>query len=171
MSDPEDASPGRDLFKELPDWEGDLFDWGVWSPSDKTPEREGLPSHYKMRHDAHYVDELFSAKRARQVMLIPTKDITVTVEEGWNVVTLADSLAEFGVLQPLLVRRNRGRYELIAGAKRLAAAKAAGFSDVPCMLYDVEDDQAQRMREATNLGRGAHHAHHISAVFTTADWP
>ena len=114
----------------------------------------GLPSHYKMRHDAHYVDELFSAKRARQVTLIPTKDITVTVDESWNVEPLANSLAELGVLQPLLVRRNRGRYELIAGAKRLAAAKAAGFTDVPCMLYDVDHAQAQRMRQATNLGRG-----------------
>jgi ParB-like chromosome segregation protein Spo0J len=107
-----------------------------------------------MRHDAHYVDELLSEKRARQVILIATKDITVTVDEGWKVEPLADSLAEFGVLQPLLVRRNRGRYELVAGAKRLAAAKAAGFTDVPCMLYDVDDDQAQRIREATNLGRG-----------------
>ncbi len=154
MSDSENKSPGRDRFDELSDWEGELFDWGVWSSSDKPPEREGLPSHYKMRHDAHYVDELFSAKRARQVTLIPTKDITVTVDEGWNVEPLAISLAELGVLQPLLVRRNRGRYELIAGAKRLAAAKAAGFTDVPCMLYDVDDDQAQRMKQATNLGRG-----------------
>lgn len=154
MSDSDNKTPGSDRFNELPDWEGELFDWGVWKSSDKTPEREGLPSHYRMRHDAHYVDELFSEKRARQVIQIPTKDITVAVDEGWNVEPLADSLAEFGVLQPLLVRRNRGHYELVAGAKRLAAAKAAGFTDVPCMLFDVDDDQAQRMREATNLGRG-----------------
>ncbi len=112
MSDSENKSPGPDRFNELPDWEGELFDWGVWGSSDKPLEREGLPSHYKMRHDAHYVDELLSAKRARQVTLIPTKDITVTVDEGWNVEPLANSLAELGVLQPLLVRRNRGRYEL-----------------------------------------------------------
>ena len=86
--------------------------------------------------------------------LIPTKDITGTVDKGRNVEQLASSLAEFGVFQPLLVRRNRGRYELIAGAKRLAAAKAAGFTDVPCMLYDIDHDQAQRMTQATNLGRG-----------------
>ena len=87
-------------------------------------------------------------------LVLPAKDITVTVDEGWNVDPLADSMAEFGVLQPLLVRRTGGRYELVAGARRLAAAKSAGFTEVPCMLYDVGDDQAQRMRAATNLGRG-----------------
>ncbi len=115
MSDSENKPLGPDRFNELPDWEGDLFEWGVWNSSDKTSEREGLPSHYKMRHDAHYVDELLSEKRARQVILIATKDITATVDEGWNVEPLADSLTEFGILQPLLVRRTRGRQTVAEG--------------------------------------------------------
>ena len=171
MSDSENKTPGPDRFNELPDWEGELFDWGVWNSSEKSSEREGLPSHYKMRHDAHYVDELLSAKRARQVILVSAKDITVTVDEGFNVEPLADSLAEFGVLQPLLVRRTGGRYELVAGAKRLAAAKAAGFTEVPCMLYDVDDDQAQRMRAATNLGRGDSNAASDNSVVLRTVFP
>ena len=108
-----------------------------------------------MRHDAHYIDELFSAKRARQVILVPPKDVSAEpgegLVEGWDVGPLAESLAEFGVLQPLLVRRNRGRYELIAGAKRLAAARAAGLAEVPCLLYDVDDAQAEQMKRASNI--------------------
>jgi hypothetical protein len=145
--EPFDAGP----FDELLDWEGESFDWGVWSSSEEATGREGLPAHYKMRHDAHYVDELLSTKAVRQVIRVPVPAIVGTPDEGSNVGPLADSIAELGVLQPLIVRRHHGRYELVAGARRLAAARAAGLADVPCLLYDVDDHQAQRLKEATNL--------------------
>jgi signal transduction histidine kinase len=115
-----------------------------------------------MRHDAHYVDELFSAERVRQVMRVPVKDIAASPDEGSDVGALAESLAEFGVLQPLIVRRHHGRYELIAGSKRLAAAKAAGLTEVPCVLYEIDDDGARRIEQATNIRCGDSTAHALS---------
>lgn len=109
-----------------------------------------MPAQYKMKHDAHYVDELFSTEHVRQVIQIPVKDIAAQPDDGPDMKSLADSLSEFGVLQPLLVRRNAGRYEVIAGTKRLAAAKAAGLAEVPCLLYNADDQQAQRMKQTTN---------------------
>ena len=47
---------------------------------------------------------------------------------------LADSIAEYGVLSPLIVRRVEGGYQLIAGERRLRAASMAGFSHVPCIV-------------------------------------
>ncbi len=138
-------------FDELRDWESELFDWGAWSSRENTEDRDGLPAQYKMKHDAHYVDELFSTEHVRQVIQVPVKDIAAQLDDGLDVTSLADSLSEFGVLQPLLVRRNAGRYEVIAGTKRLAAAKAAGLTEVPCLLYDADDQQAQRMKQATNM--------------------
>src|SRR5205807_1213615 len=57
------------------------------------------------------------------------------------------SIREVGILQPLVVRRaGDGRYELIAGERRLRAAKAAGLASVPIVLRDSED--ADLLREA-----------------------
>ena len=50
---------------------------------------------------------------------------------------LRDSIAENGVLQPLTVRRRGERFELIAGERRLRAARMAGLREVPCIVMDV----------------------------------
>jgi hypothetical protein len=143
--------PGTGPFDELLDMEGELFEAGVWSSLSRLAKREGLPPQYAMRHDAHYVDELVSSREVRQIIRVPVKHFATTPREGQNIRSLADSIGRFGILQPLLVRRRRGRYEIIAGRKRLAAAKAAGLTEVPCLLYDVDDSLAQSMQEATNL--------------------
>lgn len=54
--------------------------------------------------------------------------------------TLSDSIKELGVLQPLLVRvREDGTYELIAGERRLRAAKRAGLQTVPVIVRDADN--------------------------------
>ena len=63
------------------------------------------------------------------------------------IASLAASIREVGILQPLVVRRaGDGRYELIAGERRLRAAKAAGLATVPIVLRDSQD--ADLLREA-----------------------
>jgi ParB family chromosome partitioning protein len=64
-----------------------------------------------------------------------------------TIATLAASIREVGILQPLVVRRaGDGRYELIAGERPPPAAKAAGLASVPIVLRDSED--ADLLREA-----------------------
>ncbi len=64
---------------------------------------------------------------------------------------LVRSVRQLGVVQPLIVRGRKGRYRLIAGAKRLAAAAAAGLTAVPCIVHDVADARAREMAAADNL--------------------
>lgn len=52
---------------------------------------------------------------------------------------LAASIAELGVLQPVLVRPTAGGYELIAGERRLRAARLAGLSEVPVVVVDTDE--------------------------------
>lgn len=66
---------------------------------------------------------------------------------------LTASVKEHGVIQPLLVRKNRSGYELIAGERRLRAAKAAGLSDVPVLLTDADDHKAAEMGLIENIQR------------------
>jgi ParB family chromosome partitioning protein len=52
---------------------------------------------------------------------------------------MVESIAQHGILQPLLVRRFEGGYQLIAGERRLLAARKAGLAKVPCRVVDLDD--------------------------------
>jgi ParB family chromosome partitioning protein len=66
---------------------------------------------------------------------------------------LADSLREHGLLQPIVVRRRGGGYELIAGHRRLQAAKVLGWTSIPAAVREETDDQAYILTLVENLQR------------------
>lgn len=66
---------------------------------------------------------------------------------------LAASIREKGLLQPLLVRRQGDRYELIAGERRLRAAQLAGLREVPIIVRDVGDEDSLELALIENLQR------------------
>ena len=70
-----------------------------------------------------------------------------------ELVSLADSIRQNGILQPLLVRRCNGEYEIVAGERRMRAAKLAGLQTVPCMLIDMEEEDAAVCSLLENLQR------------------
>ena len=66
---------------------------------------------------------------------------------------LTQSIREHGILQPLSVRRVGAGYELIAGERRLRAARIAGISDVPCILMTMDDRESGMAAMVENLQR------------------
>ena len=66
---------------------------------------------------------------------------------------LADSIRANGVVQPLLVRRRGGRFELIAGERRLRAARIAGLETVPVVIREVPDDKLLEIALVENIQR------------------
>jgi ParB family transcriptional regulator, chromosome partitioning protein len=67
--------------------------------------------------------------------------------------SLADSIRTHGIVQPLLVRRRDGGYELIAGERRWRAAKLAGISRVPVVIKEVPDDNLLEIALIENIQR------------------
>lgn len=70
--------------------------------------------------------------------------------------SLSDSIRRYGILQPLTVRRTDEGYELIAGERRLRAAKLAGLREVPCLLALIENLQRRDLHyleEAAAIAR------------------
>src|SRR5215213_8683872 len=67
--------------------------------------------------------------------------------------SLADSIRTHGIVQPLLVRRRDGGYELIAGERRWRAAKLAGVSRVPVVVKEVPDDNLLEIALIENIQR------------------
>ena len=66
---------------------------------------------------------------------------------------LVDSIRQHGVLQPLLVRSAGDGYQLIAGERRLIAAKKAGLRQVPCRVLSLNDQQVSEVALEENLKR------------------
>lgn len=66
---------------------------------------------------------------------------------------LSDSIRNYGILNPLTVRLRCGKYELVAGERRLRAAKLAGLREVPCILLDVNMEDASLIALVENLQR------------------
>ena len=66
---------------------------------------------------------------------------------------LANSIERYGILQPLTVRRLRGEFELVAGERRLRAARLAGCLEVPCILLTASDEESGMVAMVENLQR------------------
>ena len=96
---------------------------------------------------------------ARQVSYVPVEEIVPGplqprqhfAREGLE--ELRDSIALHGVLQPLTVRQKGERFELIAGERRLRAARMAGLTEVPCIVMDVDMEGSGLIALIENIQR------------------
>ena len=66
---------------------------------------------------------------------------------------LSDSIKQFGVLQPLLVRKRKDYYEIIAGERRWRAAKIAGVKEVPVIVKEYTDQEILEIGLIENIQR------------------
>ncbi len=76
-----------------------------------------------------------------------------TVVADADLAELADSLRTHGLVQPIVVRARGDRYQLIAGQRRLAAARKLGWEKVPARVLDVDDRQMSEIAIVENLQR------------------
>lgn len=73
--------------------------------------------------------------------------------DGDGLEELSQSIRDYGILNPLSVRLRGSRYELVAGERRLRAARLAGLKEVPCILLDVNMEDASLIALVENLQR------------------
>lgn len=86
----------------------------------------------------------------------PRADQPRKVFEREPLEALADSIATYGVLQPILVRQNEnfeGMYEIIAGERRWRAAKMAGLTEIPAVIMDGDDLKTAQIAIIENVQR------------------
>lgn len=119
--------------------------------------KKGLPVDIKMRHDAHYVEELSRPNRSIGKIL-PINQVKPNPEqprvEIGDLTELTQSIKEKGVLEPLLVKPNRdGTWMIIAGERRWRAANLAGLREVPCIELDIDEKSIAEVALIENLQR------------------
>ncbi len=121
--------------------------------------KRGLPTGLQMRHDAHYVEELSRRQPEAVGRMIPVDRIDPNPEqprtEIGDLTELTASIAEKGVLEPLLVKPSRatGRWMIIAGERRWRAARQAGLTEVPCVEMEVDEVSVAEIALIENMQR------------------
>jgi ParB family chromosome partitioning protein len=93
----------------------------------------------------------------------PRQPRTVFDEETLS--ALALSIQEVGVLQPIVVRRTADGFELIAGERRLRAAKAAGLATIPVVVRESDDTESLREALIENIHREDLNAIELAEAF------
>ena len=122
-------------------------------------KRMGLPVTLKMRHDAHYVEQLTSFSGAAVGRMIPVDKIRPNPDQPRKMLgelrELTDSIKEKGVLEPLLVRfvPRDDCYHIISGERRYHASRAAGLREVPCIEKIADDAETLELALIENLQR------------------
>jgi ParB family chromosome partitioning protein len=121
--------------------------------------RAGLPVELKMRHNAHYVEEMISRSGAAIGRMIPIEQVQPNAEQPrkdmGELLGLTESVREKGVLEPLLVRYlpEAEKYLIISGERRYHAARAAGLRELPCIEKDANDAETLELALIENLQR------------------
>lgn len=117
----------------------------------------GLPDFVQSKYDNHFVDEISQRTRTTVIRNIPLEKLIANVlqprKDFGDLTELSESIKEKGILEPVLVRPRDGQFEVIAGERRFRAAKLAGLSEIPCIEYDVPDNEALELSIIENIQR------------------
>jgi len=122
-------------------------------------KRIGLPVTLKMRHDAHYVEQLASFSGAAIGRMLPVEKVRPNPDQPRKALgdlrDLTESIREKGILEPLLVRYlpREDTYYIISGERRYHAARAAGLVEVPCIEKIADDAETLELALIENLQR------------------
>ncbi len=119
--------------------------------------RRGLPDSVRMRHDEHYVESLAASASSPIGRLLPIDQIDPNPNQPRQVMgdlsELMASIAEKGIVQPIIVRRRGQRFQIIAGERRYQAAVQVGLTEVPAVIRDVDDMEVIEIALIENLQR------------------
>jgi ParB family transcriptional regulator, chromosome partitioning protein len=119
--------------------------------------KRGLPATVRMRHDEHYVEALASSAGSPIGRLVKIDEIDANPNQPRQVMgdlsELMASIAEKGIIEPIIVRQRGGRFQIVAGERRYQAAIQVGLRDVPIVIREVDDDEIIEIALIENIQR------------------
>jgi ParB family transcriptional regulator, chromosome partitioning protein len=119
--------------------------------------RRGLPETVRMRHDEHYVEALAASAGSPVGRMVPIDLIDPNPNQPRQVMgdltELMASIAEKGIIEPLVVRQRGERFQIVAGERRYQAAVQVGLMELPVIIRDVDDREMLEVALVENLQR------------------
>ncbi len=119
--------------------------------------KRGLPNTVRMRHDEHYVDALTSSAGTPVGRLIPIDQVDANPNQPRQVMgdlsELMASIAEKGIIEPIVVRQRGSRFQIVAGERRYQAAVQVGVTEIPAVIREVDDAEIIEIALVENIQR------------------
>jgi len=119
--------------------------------------KRGLPSSVRMRHDEHYVEALTSSAGTPIGRLVPIDELDPNPNQPRQVMgdlsELMASIAEKGIIEPIIVRQRGSRFQIVAGERRYQAAVQVGLRDVPIVIREADDHEVIEVALIENIQR------------------
>ena len=116
-----------------------------------------IPDNKSVKASASGKEDSSELKSGEQMMKInmvePNREQPRKYFEEDSLLELADSIKQYGVLQPLLVRKRKDYYEIIAGERRWRAAKLAGIKEIPVIIKDYSEQEVVEIALIENIQR------------------
>src|SRR5690348_1305384 len=110
-----------------------------------------------MRHDEHYVEALAASAGTPIGRMIPIEQIEPNPDQPRQVMgdlsELMASIAEKGIIEPLVVRQRGARFQIVAGERRYQAAVRVGLRELPVVIRDVDDTEIIEVALVENIQR------------------
>ncbi|HJU76489.1 MAG TPA: ParB/RepB/Spo0J family partition protein [Sphingomicrobium sp.] len=119
--------------------------------------KRGLPEALRMRHDAHYVETLAASAATPVGRMVAIDLVDPNPDQPRQAMgdlsELIASIAEKGIIEPLVVRQRGPRYQIIAGERRYHAAVQSGLQELPVVVRDVDDTEMLEIALVENIQR------------------
>jgi ParB family transcriptional regulator, chromosome partitioning protein len=119
--------------------------------------KRGLPETLRMRHDEHYVEALAASAGTPVGRFVPIELLDPNPGQPRQVMgdlsELMASVAEKGIIEPLIVRQRGGRFQIIAGERRYHAAVQVGLRELPVIVREADDVEVMELALVENLQR------------------
>lgn len=122
-------------------------------------DKEALQNAAKEAHKHQKEKMEFEGKPGEQVQIVKLTKVEPSREQPRKqfdadaLQELAESIKQFGVLQPLLVQKKEDYYEIIAGERRWRASKLAGLKEVPVIVKEFTEQEAVEISLIENIQR------------------
>ena len=119
--------------------------------------KRGLPTTVRMRHDEHYVEALASSAGSPVGRLVPIDEIDPNPNQPRQVMgdlsELMASIAEKGIIEPIITRQRGRRFQIVAGERRYQAAVQVGLREIPIVIREVDDNEIIEIALIENIQR------------------
>jgi ParB family chromosome partitioning protein len=119
--------------------------------------KRGLPETIRMRHDEHYVDALTSSAGTPVGRIVPIEMVDPNPNQPRQVMgdlsELMASIAEKGIIEPVIVRQRGSRFQIVAGERRYQAAVQVGLREIPVVIRELDDAEIIEIALIENIQR------------------
>ena len=116
--------------------------------------RSSKASEKPEKKEPSHIEEMKTGEQMMKINMVePNREQPRRNFEEDALLELADSIKQFGVLQPLIVRKRNDYYEIIAGERRWRAAKIAGIKEVPVIIKDYNEQEVVEIALIENIQR------------------